>query len=160
MVKRKKADIDIFLNDLSTKILNNEHGSIKETIDEKTGICTKVEVSGMLEVYPDKIEYKGVAITAKEDMDFATILVGQNIALMRAQVDILNKMREKETSPFIFMKITSQINLLEKELQDYINLKDAFFVRLRNTRKDPNFYKIQHLSIDEEGKVSNFGTNN
>ncbi len=82
MVKRKKADIDIFLNELSTKILNNEHGLIKETIDEKTGICTKVEVSGVLEVYPDKIEYKGVAVTAKEDMDFATILVGQNIALM------------------------------------------------------------------------------
>ena len=69
MVKRKKADIDIFLNELSTKILNNEHGLIKETIDEKTGICTKVEVSGVLEVYPDKIEYKGVAVTAKEDMD-------------------------------------------------------------------------------------------
>ena len=160
MVKRKKADIDIFLNELSTKILNNEHGLIKETIDEKTGICTKVEVSGVLEVYPDKIEYKGVAVTAKEDMDFATILVGQNIALMRAQIDILKKMRKKETSSFILMKITSQINLLEKELQDYINLKDAFFVRLRNTRKDPNFYKVQHLSIDKEGKVSNFGTNN
>ena len=46
------------------------------------------------------------------------------------------------------------VKALKKELKEYIDLKESFFERVRNTRRDPNYYKVRHLSFDDEGRMT------
>ena len=50
--------------------------------------------------------------------------------------------------------LVKTVKALKKELKEYINLKESFFERVRNTRRDPNYYKVRHLSFDDEGRMT------
>ena len=78
--------------------------------------------------------------------------------------DYLKELREKYTLEEIATKfphfgedmdnLVETTKTLKKELKEYIDLKEGFFERIRNTRKDPNYYRVRHLSFDDEGKVT------
>lgn len=96
----------------------------------------------------------GDARTAKEDLDFATQLVGEKIAYTRLRINALEEITTR--FPHIGEDMDSLVKTtkaLKKELKEYIDLKEGFFERVRNTRKDPNYYRVRHLSFDDEGKV-------
>lgn len=119
------------------------------------GQIAAVQAKKVFSYQDTDLQLTGIARTAKKDLDFATQLVGEKIAYTRLRINAL----EEITTNFphlgedmdILVKTTKA---LKKELKEYIDLKEGFFERVRNTRKDPNYYKVRHLSFDDEGKVT------
>lgn len=138
---------------LKKDILGHSETVIKR--DEEQNIIKEVVVKGSIEFGEKEIAFIGIAKTAKEDYDFATVLVGENIAILRAKLDIVKTILEdfplsKDESDFL----VGLEELIDSEITNYIDAKEVFYQRVRNTRKDPDYYKVKHISIDENG----FGT--
>ena len=88
-------------------------------------------------------------------MDFATQLVGEKSAYTRLRINALEEITVK--FPHIgedMDNLVKTVKALKKELKEYIDLKESFFERVRNTRRDPNYYKVRHLSFDDEGRMT------
>lgn len=133
-----------FLDDVDFIILKNDSGQI-----------TAVKAKKVFNYRGEDLHLTGVARTAKEDLDFATQLVGEKIAYTRLRIDALEEITLK--FPHIgkdMDNLVKAIKVLEKELKEYIKLKESFFERVRNTRRDPNYYKVRHLSFDYEGRMT------
>ena len=97
----------------------------------------------------------GYAFVHKDDEDFSTKRVGENISETRAAINlirfILNGFAlDKEDLD----KLASAEKVLQKEVEDYIQLKDDFFNRVRMKRKDPNYNRIRVINVDDEGKAT------
>lgn len=119
------------------------------------GQIAAVQAKKVFSYQDTDLQLTGVARTAKEDLDFATQLVGEKIAYTRLRINAL----EEITTKFPHLgedmdNLVKTTKALKKELKEYINLKEGFFERVRNTRKDPNYYRVRHLSFDDEGKVT------
>ena len=133
-----------FLDDVDFVIAQNAKGQIAAITANKT-----------FEYQGEKLTFSGGAKTAKEDLDFATKLVGEKIAYTRLRINALEKITTN--FPHFGKDMNDLVNTtkaLKKELQEYIDLKEGFFERVRNTRQDPNYYRVRHLSFDDEGKVT------
>lgn len=133
-----------FLDDVDFIISKNDRGQI-----------TAVQAKKVFNYRGEDLHLTGVARTAKEDLDFATQLVGEKIAYTRLRINALEEITIK--FPHIGKDMDNLVKAteaLEKELKEYIKLKESFFERVRNTRRDPNYYKVRHLSFDDEGRMT------
>lgn len=134
---------EYFLDDVDFTISKNAKGQIES-----------VHAKKVFSYQDADLHLTGDARTAKEDLDFATQLVGEKIAYTRLRINALEEITTK--FPHIGEDMDSLVKTtkaLKKELKEYIDLKESFFERVRNTRKDPNYYRVRHLSFDDEGKV-------
>lgn len=141
-------DLDKLLG-FNFSTLEDSKTSVKKKSD---GIVVSVSVVGSFSFQRRVIDYSGLAITAKEDYDLATELVGENIAIMRAQIGIIKQVVES----FAFNKEDMQLLLdaektLKQELDSYIELKEQFFIRIRNRRENPDYYRVKQVYIDDNG---------
>ena len=119
------------------------------------GQITSIQAKKVFSYLDEDLHLIGVAKTAKEDLDFATQLVGEKIAYTRLRINALEEITVK--FPHIGEDMDNLVNTvkaLKKELKEYIDLKESFFERVRNTRRDPNYYKVRHLSFDDEGRMT------
>lgn len=133
-----------FLDDVDFIVSKNDRGQI-----------TAVQAKKVFNYRGEDLHLTGVAKTAKEDLDFSTQLVGEKIAYTRLRINALEEITVK--FPHIgedMDNLVKTIKALEKELKEYISLKESFFERVRNTRRDPNYYKVRHLSFDDEGRMT------
>lgn len=132
-----------FLDDVDFTTSKNAKGQIES-----------VQAKKVFSYQDTDLHITGDARTAKEDLDFATQLVGEKIAYTRLRINALEEITTK--FPHIgedMDNLVKATKALKKELKEYIDLKEGFFKRIRNTRKDPNYYRVRHLSFDDEGKV-------
>lgn len=119
------------------------------------GQIAAVQAKKVFSYQDTDLQLTGVARTAKEDLDFATQLVGEKIAYTRLRINALEEITTKFPHFGEDMdNLVKTTKALKKELKEYIDLKEGFFERVRNTRKDPNYYRVRHLSFDDEGKVT------
>ena len=119
------------------------------------GQIAAVQANKVFSYQDTDLQLTGVARTAKEDLDFATQLVGEKIAYTRLRINTLEEIATKFPHFGEDMdNLVETTKTLKKELKEYIDLKEGFFKRVRNTRKDPNYYRVRHLSFDDEGKVT------
>lgn len=119
------------------------------------GQITSIQAKKVFNYLDEDLHLIGVAKTAKEDLDFATQLVGEKIAYTRLRINALEEITVK--FPHIgedMDNLVKTVKALKKELKEYIDLKESFFERVRNTRRDPNYYKVRHLSFDDEGRMT------
>lgn len=119
------------------------------------GQITSIQAKKVFNYLDEDLHLTGVAKTAKEDLDFATQLVGEKIAYTRLRINALEEITVK--FPHIgedMDNLVKTVKALKKELKEYIDLKESFFERVRNTRRDPNYYKVRHLSFDDEGRMT------
>ena len=119
------------------------------------GQITSIQAKKVFNYLDKDLYLTGVAKTAKEDLDFATQLVGEKIAYTRLRINALEEITVK--FPHIgedMDNLVKTTKALKKELKEYIDLKESFFERIRNTRRDPNYYKVRHLSFDDEGRMT------
>lgn len=119
------------------------------------GQITSIQAKKVFNYLDEDLHLTGVAKTAKEDLDFATQLVGEKIAYTRLRINALEEITVK--FPHIgedMDNLVKTVKALKKELKEYIDLKESFFERVRNTRRDPNYYKVRHLSFDNEGRMT------
>ena len=119
------------------------------------GQITSIQAKKVFNYLDEDLHLTGVAKTAKEDLDFATQLVGEKIAYTRLRINALEEITVK--FPHIgedMDNLVKTAKALKKELKEYIDLKESFFERVRNTRRDPNYYKVRHLSFDDEGRMT------
>ena len=119
------------------------------------GQITSIQAKKFFNYLDEDLHLTGVAKTAKEDLDFATQLVGEKIAYTRLRINALEEITVK--FPHIgedMDNLVKTVKALKKELKEYIDLKESFFERVRNTRRDPNYYKVRHLSFDDEGRMT------
>lgn len=119
------------------------------------GQITSIQAKKVFNYLDEDLHLTGVAKTAKEDLDFATQLVGEKIAYTRLRINALEEITVK--FPHIgedMDNLVKTVKVLKKELKEYIKLKESFFERVRNTRRDPNYYKVRHLSFDDEGRMT------
>lgn len=119
------------------------------------GQITSIQAKKVFNYLDEDLYLTGVAKTAKEDLDFATQLVGEKIAYTRLRINALEEITVK--FPHIgedMDNLVKTVKALKKELKEYIDLKESFFERVRNTRRDPNYYKVRHLSFDDEGRMT------
>ena len=133
-----------FLEDVDFIISKNAKGQI-----------TSIQAKKVFDYLDEDLHLTGVAKTAKEDLDFATQLVGEKIAYTRLRINALEEITVK--FPHIgedMDNLVKTAKALKKELKEYIDLKESFFERVRNTRRDPNYYKVRHLSFDDEGRMT------
>ena len=133
-----------FLEDVDFIISKNAKGQI-----------TSIQAKKVFDYLDEDLHLTGVAKTAKEDLDFATQLVGEKIAYTRLRINALEEITVK--FPHIgedMDNLVKTVKALKKELKEYIDLKESFFERVRNTRRDPNYYKVRHLSFDDEGRMT------
>lgn len=134
---------EYFLDDVDFTISKNSKGQIES-----------VQAKKVFRYQDTDLYITGDARTAKEDLDFATQLVGEKIAYTRLRINALEEITTK--FPHIgedMDNLVKTTKALKKELKEYIDLKEGFFKRVRNTRRDPNYYKVRHLSFDDEGRV-------
>lgn len=134
---------EYFLDDVDFTISKNSKGQIES-----------VRAKKVFNYQDTDLYITGDARTAKEDLDFATQLVGEKIAYTRLRINALEEITTK--FPHIgedMDNLVKTTKALKKELKEYIDLKEGFFKRVRNTRRDPNYYKVRHLSFDDEGRV-------
>lgn len=135
---------DFFLEDVDFITSKNAKGQI-----------TSIQAKKVFNYLDEDLHLTGVAKTAKEDLDFATQLVGEKIAYTRLRINALEEITVK--FPHIgedMDNLVKTAKALKKELKEYIDLKESFFERVRNTRRDPNYYKVRHLSFDDEGRMT------
>ena len=116
------------------------------------GQITSIQAKKVFNYLDEDLHLIGVAKTAKEDLDFATQLVGEKIAYTRLRINALEEITVK--FPHIgedMDNLVKTVKALKKELKEYINLKESFFERVRNTRRDPNYsrFVIYHLTMKE-----------
>lgn len=133
-----------FLEDVDFVISKNAKGQI-----------TSIQAKKVFNYLNEDLHLTGLAKTAKEDLDFATQLVGEKIAYTRLRINALEEITVK--FPHIgedMDNLVKTVKALKKELKEYIDLKESFFERVRNTRRDPNYYKVRHLSFDDEGRMT------
>lgn len=119
------------------------------------GQITSIQAKKVFNYLDEDLHLTGIAKTAKEDLDFATQLVGEKIAYTRLRINALEEITVK--FPHIgedMDNLVKTVKALKKELKEYIDLKESFFERVRNTRRDPNYYKVRHLSFDDEGRMT------
>lgn len=119
------------------------------------GQITSIQAKKVFNYLDKDLYLTGVAKTAKEDLNFATQLVGEKIAYTRLRINALEEITTK--FPHIgedMDNLVKTTKALKKELKEYIDLKESFFERVRNTRRDPNYYKVRHLSFDDEGRMT------
>ena len=119
------------------------------------GQITSIQAKKVFNYLDEDLHLTGVAKTAKEDLDFATQLVGEKIAYTRLRINALEEITIR--FPHIgedMDNLVKTAKALKKELKEYIDLKESFFERVRNTRRDPNYYKVRHLSFDDEGRMT------
>ena len=119
------------------------------------GQITSIQAKKVFSYLDEDLHLTGVAKTAKEDLDFATQLVGEKIAYTRLRINALEEITIR--FPHIgedMDNLVKTVKALKKELKEYIDLKESFFERVRNTRRDPNYYKVRHLSFDDEGRMT------
>lgn len=134
---------EYFLDDVDFTTSKNAKGQIES-----------VQAKKVFRYQDTDLHITGNARTAKEDLDFATQLVGEKIAYTRLRINALEEITTK--FPHIgedMDNLVKATKALKKELKEYIDLKEGFFKRVRNTRRDPNYYKVRHLSFDDEGRV-------
>ena len=135
---------DDFLDDVDFTTSKNAEGQI-----------ISVQAKKVFDYRDGDLHLTGVARTAKEDLDFATQLVGEKIAYTRLRINALEEITTK--FPHIgedMDNLVKATKALKKELKEYIDLKESFFERVRNTRENPNYYKVRHLSFDDEGRMT------
>lgn len=119
------------------------------------GQIISVQAKKVFNYLGEDLHLTGVAKTAKEDLGFATQLVGEKIAYTRLRINALEEITIR--FPHIgedMDSLVKTVKALKKELKEYIDLKESFFERVRNTRRDPNYYKVRHLSFDDEGRMT------
>ena len=119
------------------------------------GQITSIQAKKVFNYLDEDLHLTGIAKTAKEDLDFATQLVGEKIAYTRLRINALEEITIR--FPHIgedMDNLVKTVKALKKELKEYIDLKESFFERVRNTRRDPNYYKVRHLSFDDEGRMT------
>lgn len=132
-----------FLDDVDFIVSKNDRGQI-----------TAVQAKKVFSYRGEDLHLTGIAKTAKEDLDFSTRLVGEKIAYTRLRINALEEITIKFHHIGEDMdNLVKTTKALKKELKEYIDLKESFFKRVRNTRRDPNYYKVRHLSFDDEGRM-------
>lgn len=104
----------------------------------------------------NKVEYisTGEAVVHPDDRDLSTELVGENISQLRAYIQVFEQILKGPLEESDMKTVTTLLKSHKEELKNYIKLKEDFFQRVRNRRKDPNYYKVQVINVDEEGQVN------
>lgn len=125
----------------------------EETFRDSSGRVEKTEVTLFVETPYRKFESKGIATVDKKDLDLSTQATGSHIAHLKASILSLEKVgKMKEVTKEEKEELSQATSDLKKELEAFIDRKQKFFSRIRDTRNGDYSNKIRVFAKSEDGK--------